>query len=146
MRPFYGPRALCASRALGRAPARALSARAYMRWRARLTVRPRGHFYDSVTPSIACNEKEHMMRINPPGTPQSHSNQPHIHTFIGDTPQAPERSDLELAQDNYGAVRAYQRSLGISPAAREGDEEFDIRKAHPRLQARWLASDAALTY
>lgn len=86
------------------------------------------------------------MRINPPGTPQRHSNQPEIHTFIGDTPQAANKSDLELAHD-YGAVRAYQRSLGVAINTDDAHNDgLDIRKAHPRLQARWLASDSALSY
>ena len=41
------------------------------------------------------------MHIKPPGIPQQIEHQPDLHTFIGDTPQQPEPSDLELSEASF---------------------------------------------
>ena len=69
--------------------------------------------------------------------------------MIGDTPMVPDQADAKIAETSYGAVRAYQHTVGqASPYGTDSadDESFDIRKASPRAQARWLAADESLTY
>ena len=89
------------------------------------------------------------MRINPPGKPQQHDGQPEIHTFIGDTPQVPDKAALEITDLSFSAVRAYQhsahQSTGLSADSTDNDD-FDVRKASPREQARWLAADERLSH
>lgn len=89
------------------------------------------------------------MRINAPGMPQQHGSQPEIHTFIGDTPQVPDKVDLEIEETSFSAVRAYRHSSNRSQqhgTESSNDDDFDIRKASPREQAQWLAADDSLTY
>ena len=45
------------------------------------------------------------MNIKPPGTPQQVEHQPELHTFIGDTPQRPEPSDLELREGSFSLLQ-----------------------------------------
>ncbi len=89
------------------------------------------------------------MNTNAPLIPQEPGEQPKMHTFIGDTPMVPDQADAKIAETSYGAVRAYQHTVGqASPYGTDSadDESFDIRKASPRAQARWLAADESLTY
>ena len=81
------------------------------------------------------------MQINPPGMPQENSNQVKIHAFIGDTPEVPGDAAVELEDTNFGAVRAYHRSAGNLPTFETdsaNEDDFDVRKASPRTQARWV--------
>lgn len=81
------------------------------------------------------------MNIKPPGTAQQIEHQPELHTFIGDTPQRPEPSDLELREGSFSAIRAYGE-LNLSSAGSNGDADrvdaFDIRTAPTELQANWV--------
>jgi hypothetical protein len=46
-------------------------------------------------------------------------------------------------------VRAYRHTVGQAAAGDNDsadDTGFDIRKASPRAQARWLAADESLSY
>lgn len=82
------------------------------------------------------------MHINPPGTPQRTPQQPELHTFIGDTPQSPEPSELELREANFSAIRAHG-DVQLSQQSRggeRGDEVSDIRTASPQLQADWVSA------
>jgi len=81
------------------------------------------------------------MQINPPGIPQDNSNQAKIHTFIGDTPEIPDDTAVDIEDTNFSAVRAYHRSAGNLPAFEPdsaNEDDFDVRKANPRTQARWV--------
>ena len=80
------------------------------------------------------------MNIKPPGTAQQIGHQPELHTFIGDTPQRTEPSDLELREASFSAIRAYADTMSDRRASSLLVEEslLDIRTAPASLQARWV--------
>ena len=84
------------------------------------------------------------MQANTLGVPQQPGNQPGIDIFI---------SDMAIADTSRGAMRADQHTMGIgldqSPeygTDSVDDDDFDIRKASPRTQARWMAPDGLLRH
>ena len=81
------------------------------------------------------------MHIKPPGIPQQIEHQPDLHTFIGDTPQQPEPSDLELSEASFSAVRAYGelgRATNGNNSQADASDAPDIRSAPPVAQASWV--------
>lgn len=81
------------------------------------------------------------MNIKPPGTPQQVEHQPVLHTFIGDTPQRPEPSDLEQREASFSAIRAYgelHETIAGSGTDYGDADALDIRTAPTELQANWV--------
>jgi len=64
-------------------------------------------------------------------------------------PQASYKTGDEIAETGNGPVRASRNSIPIDQPSIYGtdlvdDDNFDIRKASPRMQARWMAPNGLL--
>ena len=93
------------------------------------------------------------MQANTLGVPQQPGNRPGIDTFINDISQASNEPDIEIADASGSAIQADRHTMGIglnqSPeygTDSVDDDDFDIRKASPRTQARWMAPNGLLRH
>ena len=86
------------------------------------------------------------MHANTFGKPQQTANQTGIDTFTSNVVHASGKTDVEIWDGSHNATSPYRHAIGIGidqtpeyGTDSVDDEDFDIRKASPRAQARWMA-------
>ena len=81
------------------------------------------------------------MQIHSPDTLQRRALQPVPHSFIDDTRLLDNAEDVDLAEDAFSAIRAYKTATDsalVESYVELAGDEFDVRKASPSVQARWM--------
>lgn len=89
------------------------------------------------------------MQVTNHAAPQQSAIPYAIATSPNDVPQASSMTGDAIAETGNGPMRASRNSIPIDQPAIYGtdsvdDANFDIRKASPRMQARWMAPNGLL--